>query len=41
MADWLHKEADVYQNALYHVMKGRRPYVRHSRAQLSTFWEDQ
>jgi hypothetical protein len=25
MSDWLHKEADVYQKALYQVMEGRRP----------------
>jgi hypothetical protein len=25
MADWLHKEADVYQKTLYQVVEGRRP----------------
>ena len=24
MADWLHKEADAYQDALYQVMEGRK-----------------
>jgi len=28
MADWLHKEADIYQDALAQVMDGSKSYAR-------------
>jgi len=28
MADWLHKEADAYQDALYQLVEGRKSEVR-------------
>ena len=35
MADWLHKEADAYQDALYQVMEGRKVVGARTRARLA------